>query len=199
MIFFTSDHHFYHANVIKYCARPFTTVEEMNEALVKNWNETVGSDDTVYCLGDFSMAFRSVELYTRRLNGTKYLVPGNHDFCHSYHKKSRNEDKRKEWIKKYEDNGWIVLPEQTTLDLPEIGAVNLCHHPYILIDARDDKYLKWRPNDDGKWLLCGHVHEKWRVVDKMINIGVDQWDFKPVSVEQIQEIICTNTTASQKI
>jgi len=199
MIFFTSDHHFYHANVINYCARPFATVEDMNEAMVKNWNETVGPDDTVYCLGDFSMAFRSVELFSNRLNGIKYLVPGNHDFCHSYHKKSRNEDKRKEWIKKYEENGWIVLPEQTTLDLPEIGVVNLCHHPYILIDARDDKYLKWRPKDDGKWLLCGHVHEKWKVVDKMINIGVDQWGFKPVSVKQIQEIICTNTTASPQI
>jgi len=198
MIFFTSDHHFWHANVIKYCTRPFATVEEMNEMMVKYWNETVGPDDTVYCLGDFSMAFRSVEVYTRRLNGTKYLVPGNHDFCHSYHKKGRNEENRKIWIKKYEDNGWIVLPEQTTFDISGVATVNLCHHPYVLIDSRDDKYLKWRPKDDGRWLLCGHVHEKWKVVDKMINIGVDQWGFKPVSVQQIQDIICMNTTVSQK-
>ena len=192
-VFFTSDLHLYHANVIRYCARPFTSVEEMNEIIVKNWNETVGPDDTVYCLGDFAMAFRPVETFTARLMGKKYLVPGNHDFCHSYHKRSRNPDQRAKWIQKYVDHGWIVLPEQTTLDIPGVATVNLCHHPYHLTHAADNKYKKWRPKDDGRWLLCGHVHEKWKVVDKMINIGVDQWGFKPVSVEQIKEIICGPT------
>lgn len=190
MTFFTSDLHLYHANVIKYCNRPFTTVEEMNEILVKNWNETVGIGDEVYCLGDFSMAFRPVETFTKRLNGTKYLVPGNHDFCHSYHKRSRKPENRQTYIKKYEDNGWIVLPEQTTLDIPGVAVVNMCHHPYYLTHVAQDKYEKWRPKDDGRWLLCGHVHSSWKIVDKMINVGVDQWDFKPVSVEQIKEIIC---------
>lgn len=162
--------------------------------MVKNWNDTVGPDDEVYCLGDFAMAFRSVELYSRRLNGTKYLVPGNHDFCHSYHKKGRNPENRKEWIKKYEEYGWIVLPEQTTLDLPGIAVVQMCHHPYILVGEGDDKYEKWRPKDDGRWLLCGHVHEKWKVVDRMINVGVDQWNFKPVPLSEIQKIICSSST-----
>lgn len=189
MIYFSSDQHYFHSNVIKYCARPFASVEEMNEMMVKYWNDTVSPDDTVYCLGDFSMAFRPVETFTRRLNGTKYLVPGNHDFCHSYHKKSRNADKRAEWTQKYVDNGWIVLPEQTTLEIPGVATVNMCHHPYHLTDAFDDKYKNWRPVDDGRWLLCGHVHEKWKVVDKMINVGVDQWDFKPVSVDEISKII----------
>lgn len=188
-IYFTSDLHIYHANVIKYCARPFTSVEQMNEMLVKNWNDTVGPDDTVYCLGDFAMAFRPVETFTRRLNGIKYLVPGNHDFCHSYHKRSRNPEARANWTQKYVDNGWIVLPEQYTLDIPGVAVVNMCHHPYHLTHKADDKYEKWRPKDDGRWLLCGHVHEKWKVVDRMINIGVDQWDFKPVSVDQLKEII----------
>ena len=192
-IFFTSDLHLYHANVIRYCARPFATVEEMNEIIVKNWNETVGPDDTVYCLGDFAMAFRPVETFSPRLMGKKYLVPGNHDFCHSYHKRSRNPEQREKWIQKYVDYGWIVLPEQTTLDIPGVATVNMCHHPYHLTHPADDKYKKWRPVDDGRWLLCGHVHEKWKVVDKMINIGVDQWGFKPVSVEQIKEIICGPT------
>lgn len=201
MIFLTSDLHIYHTNVIKYCGRPFTSVEEMNEMLVKNWNEVVGPEDTVYCLGDFSMAFRPVETFTRRLNGKKYLVPGNHDFCHSYHKKSRNADNRTKWIKNYEDNGWIVLPEQTTLDIPGVAVVNMCHHPYYFIDSDvgDDKYEKWRPKDDGRWLLCGHVHEKWKAVGRMINVGVDQWDFKPVSIVEIGKIICSasNTTQSK--
>ena len=189
MVFFTSDPHYYHINVIKYCSRPFDTVEEMNEMLVKYWNETVGPDDTVYCLGDFSMAFRPVEIFSPRLNGKKYLVPGNHDFCHSYHKRSRTKDGRDTWKQKYVDNGWIVLPEQTTLDIPGVATVNMCHHPYIVLDNHPDKYEKWRPKDDGRWLLCGHVHEKWRVVNKMINVGVDQWNFRPVSMDQIIKII----------
>ncbi len=171
MTHFTSDLHIYHNNVIKYCARPYSSVEEMNEMLVKNWNDVVSPDDAVYCLGDFSMAFRPVETFTCRLNGTKYLIPGNHDFCHSYHKKSRKEEYRTEWIKKYADCGWTVLPEQTMLDIPGVAVVNMCHLPYYLTHQSDDKYDKWRPKDDGRWLLCGHVHEKWKTVDRMINVG----------------------------
>lgn len=197
MIYFTSDLHIFHANVIKYCARPFASVEEMNEMLVKNWNDVVGPEDEVYCLGDFSMAFRPVETFTPRLNGKKHLVPGNHDFCHSYHKKSRNEENRKKWIKTYEDNGWIVLPEQTTLDIPGVAVVNMCHHPYEFMHPGDDKYEKWRPKDDGRWLLCGHVHEKWKVIGRMINVGVDQWGFKPVSAEEIGKIICGTSHIEQ--
>ncbi len=200
MIFFTSDLHFFHANVIKYCARPYSSVEEMNEMLVKNWNEVVGPEDTVYCLGDFSMAFRPVETFTARLNGKKFLVPGNHDFCHSYHKKSRTEEKRKIWLKSYEDLGWTVLPEQTTLEIPGVATVNMCHHPYHLVanENYEDKYERWRPKDDGRWLLCGHVHEKWKVVGRMINVGVDQWDYKPVALTEIEKIICTSSTEQSK-
>jgi len=189
MIFFSSDHHFFHANVIKYCARPFSSVEEMNEMLVKHWNDTVMPDDIVYYLGDFSMAFRPVETFTKRLNGIKYLVPGNHDFCHSYHKKSRTAEKRAEWVQKYIDNGWLVLPEQTTLEIEGVGAVNMCHHPHTNVGDYDDKYANWRPVNDGKILLCGHVHEKWKQIGNMINVGCDVWDYKPVSVEKIKEII----------
>lgn len=199
MIYFTSDPHYWHANVIRYCTRPFASVDEMNGAMIKNWNDIVKPEDTVYCLGDFSLAFRPVEAYSGLLNGTKYLVPGNHDFCHSYHKKSRNPERRAEWIKKYEAYGWIVLPEQTTLDIPGVATVNLCHHPYRLVTAAgetyDDKYEKWRPKDDGRWLLCGHVHEKWKVVGRMINVGVDQWDFKPVPITEITKIICSSSTS----
>jgi calcineurin-like phosphoesterase family protein len=194
MVYFTSDLHFYHANVLKYCSRPFADVEEMNKALIKNWNDTVKPEDTVYCLGDFSLAAQPVQVFTPVLNGTKYLIPGNHDFCHSYHKKGRSEENREKWKQKYTDWGWIVLPEQTTLEIPGAGIVNMCHHPYYLIEPMDDKYKKWRPVDDGKWLICGHVHEKWKVSGKMINVGVDQWDYKPVSIDEVQKIICSSNT-----
>lgn len=173
----------------------------MNEVLVNNWNKVVSPDDTVYCLGDFSMAARPVETFTPRLMGKKYLVPGNHDFCHSYHKKSRNPENQKKWLAFYETNGWNVLPEQTTLDLPGIGVVNVCHHPYSNDNSGEDsqpgfedKYAKWRPVDDGKVLLCGHIHEKWKTKKTtkgslMINVGCDVWDFKPVSSDTIVELI----------
>jgi calcineurin-like phosphoesterase family protein len=167
----------------------------MNEAIIKNWNDVVKPEDTVYCLGDISLSFKPIEIYSGRLNGTKYLVPGNHDFCHSYHKKGgRNPETRKHWIERYEAHGWKVLPEQTTLDIPGVAIVNVCHHPYVLLGPGDDKYANWRPNDDGRWLICGHVHEKWKVVDKMINVGVDQWGFKPVAITEIEKIICSSNT-----
>lgn len=190
MIYFTSDPHYYHENVIKFCGRPFANANEMNEKMIQEWNSIVTPDDTVYCLGDFSLAFRPVEVITPRLMGTKHLVPGNHDFCHSYHKRSRNPERLETWMQKYRDNGWNVLPEQTELDIPGVGIVQMCHHPYILDTTHgDDKYEKWRPNDDGRWLLCGHVHQNWKFKDKMINVGVDVWDFKPVSIEEIKKII----------
>lgn len=203
MIFFSSDQHYWHNNVIRYCNRPFTSVEEMNELMVLAWNMNVKPDDIVYNLGDFSLAFRAVETFPQRLLGTKYLVPGNHDFCHSYHKKSRTPENREKWLQKYRDHGFIVLPEQTTLELPELGTVNLCHHPYAgpyELENGGDKYEKWRPVDDGKILLCGHVHEKWQTRRSpkgtlMINVGVDVHGMAPVSLEKIIAIAKENGAA----
>lgn len=193
MLYFTSDHHFWHSNIIRYCNRPFHSVEEMNEILIQKWNDLVAPDDEVYYLGDFSLAARPAEIYTQRLNGKKYLVPGNHDFCHSYNKQSRTPERLEKWIQKYQNFGWIVLPEQTSLLIPEIGDVNLCHLPYGNDGFEGDKYIKWRPDDNGNWLLCGHIHEKWKTKRKMINVGVDVWDFQPVSVVEIIRTILENS------
>lgn len=78
--FFTSDIHFGHANIIRFCNRPFADVEEMDEAIVRHWNETVGEHDYIYILGDvsFSKAERTKALI-QRLNGIKILIYGNHD------------------------------------------------------------------------------------------------------------------------
>lgn len=189
MLYFTSDHHFWHTNIIKYCNRPFVSVEEMNEALIQNWNDLVLPEDEVYYLGDFSMAARPVEIYTSRLNGIKYLVPGNHDFCHSYNNKSRKLEHRSKWVKQFQDWGWVVLPEQFSINIPEVGNIKLCHHPYTSSDYVNDKFANWRPHNDGSWLLCGHVHQKWKTQNRMINVGIDVWDLKPVSVVQIVKII----------
>lgn len=194
MIYFTSDTHFWHNNVIKYCARPYASVEEMNEDLVKRWNEVVPPEATVFFLGDFSMTFLPVETFSFRLNGRKVLVPGNHDFCHSYHKKSRTLENREKWIQKYKDYGWEVWPEQHSITVDFI-KYNLCHHPYADDQSgQGDKYSSWRPDDDGTVLLCGHVHEKWKTKRSpkgtlQINIGCDVWDYKPVSLKEVMELI----------
>ena len=79
-IWVTSDTHFGHENIIKSCNRPFSNVEEMNEALIKNWNGVVKDGDTVWHLGDVMMGDRGKMPYILpRLNGKKYLIPGNHD------------------------------------------------------------------------------------------------------------------------
>jgi len=77
-IYITSDHHFFHGNIIKYCDRPFKDYEEMNDVMIKKWNEVVKEDDIVIHLGDF--AFRGKAYLIRpKLNGTIILVKGNHD------------------------------------------------------------------------------------------------------------------------
>lgn len=76
--FVTSDLHLFHKNIIAYCQRPFADVEEMNEVIIKNWNEVVKKDDMVYVLGDFSFCSREmVKEFVSKLNGRKILVAGN--------------------------------------------------------------------------------------------------------------------------
>jgi calcineurin-like phosphoesterase family protein len=191
MIYFSSDHHFWHTNIIRFCNRPYASIEEMNEMLILNWNNTVKPDDIVYYLGDFSLATRPVETVTPRLNGKKFLVPGNHDWAHSYHKKGKKDLAK--WKAFYESNGWEVLDEQTHIyalsDTHGIHKLNLCHFPKVF-EFYDDKYENWRPEPpEDEILLCGHVHQSWKQRGSCINVGVDVWEMKPVSISQIFDLI----------
>lgn len=79
-IFFIGDMHFMHRNIIKYCNRPFSDIEDMTEKLIKNWNSVVGNNDIVYVVGDFALCGKQkiIEI-GNRLNGRKRLILGNHD------------------------------------------------------------------------------------------------------------------------
>ena len=80
MIYITADQHFGHANIIKLCSRPFSDVQEMDEALIVNWNRCVTNVDTIYIIGDlFFMNSVSAEEYLKRLKGRKHLILGNHN------------------------------------------------------------------------------------------------------------------------
>ena len=74
-----ADLHFGHKNIISYCDRPWETAEEMNEALVRNWNSVVDKNDTVFVCGDVALNKNICKQYIPRLNGKKILVMGNHD------------------------------------------------------------------------------------------------------------------------
>lgn len=80
-VFITSDHHFFHRNIIKYCNRPFNSIEEMNEFMIKKWNEIVSPGDLVIHLGDFCLyGIDKVKKIRNQLNGIIILVKGNHDY-----------------------------------------------------------------------------------------------------------------------
>lgn len=77
--FVIADTHFNHENIIRFCNRPFSTIEEMNHHLIKIWNETVRKTDVVFVLGDFAFGKEAVSKYVPLLNGRKILIKGNHD------------------------------------------------------------------------------------------------------------------------
>lgn len=76
-LYFTADEHYSHSNIIKYCNRPFETVEEMDSVIISNFNSKVDNNDITFHLGDFT--FKDPKPYLQRLNGQHYLITGNHD------------------------------------------------------------------------------------------------------------------------
>lgn len=85
MYFFTGDQHFSHVNILKYCDRPFDSIEEMNEAIIKNFNKVVGKKDHTIHVGDFT--FKNPDEFISKLNGDHTFIRGNHDrwMGKSYH------------------------------------------------------------------------------------------------------------------
>ena len=202
----TSDPHFWHLNVIRYCNRPYTTVEEMNEKLILNWNKVVGPDDIVYVLGDFSLASRAVETILPRLNGRKKLILGNHDFPHPAHQKGRKLELREKWTKLYLQYGFESVELEGELNVEGVANFRLFHLPYSdPTDTHQDgrpRHFKERRPDDGKPLLCGHVHDKWlfKRTEKgtpQLNVGVDApgapWHMRPASLEEVMEVYLKET------
>ena len=164
-MWWTSDHHFGHANIIRYCARPFTSVDEMDESMVQRWNTLVQPDDVVIVVGDFSFRdeARTTEIVSR-LHGEKVLIRGNHD--------KRKTDTY--WRRV----GFRDVAPSMHVELEQIGRVWVKHEP--------EPYGSTWPVQ-----LNGHVHEKWKTKayqstgQVYINVGVDQWGFAPVSTQEL--------------
>jgi len=162
-LFFTADTHWNHTNVIKYCNRPFSSIEEMNNTLIENWNSVINPGDLVYHLGDFAFAksTESVEDYIRKLNGNIYLICGNHD------RKSVINASGFVWIKDYAK---IKIGNQKII---------LCHYAFRV----------WECKHYGSYHLYGHSHGTLPDIENeySIDVGVDSWNFYPVSYDQIEE------------
>lgn len=206
-VFLTADLHFGHQNILEYAKRPFSSVEEMNEALVENWNSVVGPKDVVHILGDLCMGKMDDSLkMISRLNGHLYLYTGNHDraTCIYYdHKEmgiiSMMLDKPEKWVKtkekilfwekKYLDAGIDMvfdLGREPSFSYP-LGPIPLkmSHFPYTGDHSEKERYINYRPMDRGNLLLHGHVHDLWKFNGRMINVGTDVWNYRPVEIRQL--------------
>lgn len=169
MIYYTSDLHFDHANIIQHCNRPFKSVEEMNSTLIKNWNRKISANDTIYIVGDMFFYEKSpIEAILSSLNGQKHLIIGNHD---------------KQWIKKFD----LSLYFESVDNLKEIRdngkKITLCHYPM----------MTWNNVAKGAFLVYGHIHNNkkdffWdllKTMDNAFNAGVDINNFEPVTFEEM--------------
>jgi len=178
---FTADLHLGHANIIRYCDRPWADVDAMDRGLTERWNATVAADDEVWVLGDVAMGRIDESLtLVHELAGRKLLVPGNHDRCSP----GRGE-RAAEWAERYRDAGFAeILPEVVELTLAGRPA-RACHFPYFGDSHDEARFESHRPVDDGRLLLHGHVHTRWRVDGRQVNVGCDVWDYRPVSEEAL--------------
>lgn len=206
-IFFTSDHHFGHANILVYedemrrdaCGATFSSVREMDEYLIRRWNDTVAQGDLVYCLGDFCYNYQQMSEVLPLPNGKKVLIVGNHDPFFSKLTDSDpklNEEAREQALLA----SFSAIHLHHAIELPRVGLVRLSHFPYKPpnqdgLPAVDLRYLENRPpRGDEVLLLHGHVHSQWRHnqyqgLPRMINVGVEMWQMRPVSADEIAELV----------
>jgi calcineurin-like phosphoesterase family protein len=194
--FFTADHHFGHANILKHQPhRRFQDVEKMDEAIVDAWNSVVTNDDEVYCLGDMSFKLEVLQRYLPYMDGRKILVFGNHD---PIFKGMLSSDKKAVEAARLKaiQIGFAEVHQELMLDIPGIGTVKLSHFPYWPINTEglenyELRYQTLRPTPGLEQLLLhGHIHSNWLTrVDTctppMLNVGIDVWDLKPVSEAEI--------------
>ena len=167
-IFFTSDTHFRHAKILEYePGRPGETIREHDEILIERWNEVVKPGDSVYHLGDFLFGSGRrctdyVQNYLKRLNGQVHLIIGNHDG------------------KAVRKGNWASVSDIKSIQV-EGQRLVLCHYSMVV----------WRKSHWGAWQLYGHSHGNLEENPNRLStdVGVDCWDYWPVSLEQIRPIM----------
>ena len=190
--YFTADLHLGHRNIISYCDRPFRDVDDMNAGLVARWNDTVRPGDEVIVLGDVAMGRIDASLaLVAGLHGRKVLVAGNHDRCWAGHRRGVDAA-----TARYRAAGFDEI-WQGTVQLDLAGTPVLAgHFPYYGDSHDHDRYIGHRPVDTGDWLLHGHVHDRWKVHERMVNVGVDVWDYAPVAEAVLATLVHEDRTST---
>ena len=156
--------HFGHNNIIKYCNRPYTNVETMDDALVRNWNATVGPNDTVYHLGDW--AFDNYERIGE-LRGRIISVPGNHD------------QEREKKLLPFLANGFTQEIHYVKIDRDRRFV--LCHYP---LEAWNRQY---------QYHLHGHTHGQRSNPFNRLDVGIDATKlYRPIHLDEVLTTINTN-------
>lgn len=168
--FFTADIHFGHANVIKFCNRPFRSVEEMNKVLIDNWNSHVSDEDDIYILGDlFFRTKTDIEDTLSQLHGRKHLIIGNHDHT---------------WMSRVNLDKWFVSVNELLVLKQDGRTMTLCHYPLV----------SWPHMAYGGWCIHGHVHNNtdnehgWQFIrqsPRLLNAGVDVNGYLPVTFDEL--------------
>lgn len=197
--FFTADLHLGHRNIARYepgraqaagvvpleGPADFDTQSRLDSFLINRWNEVVGPEDEVWLLGDVCMGrLDRTVWHLRRLLGRIVLVPGNHDPVWA------GSHRRGQWWDQYLEAGIDEIIDGTTsLQLADGTTVDVDHFPYEGDSRHEERYVEWRPHDEGRVLLHGHVHSAWRTNGRMINVGVDAWDYRPVPEQRIIEML----------
>ncbi|MGO0061744.1 metallophosphoesterase [Brevibacillus fluminis] len=163
-IFVISDHHFGHKQIIDFESRPFHDVDEMTTKMIERWNAVVGKEDNVFHLGDFSFLNREkTRDIVQQLNGSKFLIMGNHD-----------RGRTKEW--------WLDVGFDEVSEYPLVygGFYFLSHEPMYM--NKNMPYVN----------IHGHIHGQKYEGNQYMNVSVEQWDYTPVSFEQIKQMTVLN-------
>lgn len=170
MIWFTSDTHFGHENVLNFCDRPWQSIDAMNKALVDSINARVMPNDTLYHLGDFSYKIpveEACELRRKIRCKNIHWVPGNHD---------------KDWTRP--DVAGVFQPEPliTTIKTDNGQKIVMCHYPI----------MDWPSLGHGSIHLHGHIHStpNYNELNREMrllryDVGVDANNYAPVSLDEI--------------
>ena len=156
-LFFTSDTHFGDHRTLNIHKRPFTSVAEMDEALVSSWNGRVGPDDEVWHLGDFARRLGDVPALLARLNGRIHLIRGNNDP-----------------IGIAELAGWSSVRDYHEVEVEGLNLV-LCHYPF----------RTWNRQHRGAVNLHGHSHGRLKPLPRQFDVGVDARGFRPVRLAEL--------------
>lgn len=179
--FYIADLHFGHFNIIRYDNRPFKTVEEMDNTLIKNWNKAVTNEDYVWILGDISWHDdkKTAEIF-KQLNGTKILIKGNHDSI----------KRGSELVKCF-----TSIQDYAELYLDKKNKVIMSHYPMPFWNGqfRDTIHLYGHVHNSHQWNICENWIEELRQLQdvpmRMYNVGcMMPWmDYTPRTLDEIIE------------